>query len=166
MSFDALPPGTAIFVDANTWIYHFTAQPRFGASCTALVARIEQQVVSGFTSTHILTEVAHRLMLIEASTTFGWPLAGALKRLQRHPREIQKLVQFRAALREILQTGIQVLTITPAQIDAAAAVSQQTGLLSNDALVVAVMQTQGLANLASHDAEFDRVPGITRYGPG
>ena len=105
-------------------------------------------------------------MLIEASATFGWPLAGALKRLQRHPGEIQKLVQFRAALNEVLRTGIQVLTIAPAQIDAAAAVSQRTGLFSNDALLVAVMQAQGLTNLASHDADFDRVPGITRYGPG
>ena len=166
MSFVKLPPGTAIFLDANTWVYHYTAHPRLGASCTALVARIEQQDVSGFTSTHVLTEVAHRLMLVEASTTFGWPLAGALKRLQRHPGEIQKLFQFRASLAEILRTGIQVLTIAPAVIDAAAAVSQQTGLLSNDALIVAVMQAQGLTNLASHDADFDRVPGITRYGPG
>jgi predicted nucleic acid-binding protein len=38
-------------------------------------------------------------------------------------------------------------------------------LLSNDALIVAVMRAQGLTNVASHDADFDRVPGITRYGP-
>lgn len=166
MNFATLPSGTAIFLDANTWVYHFTAQPRLGGSCTALINRIEQQDVSGFTSTHVLTEVAHRLMLIEASTTFGWPLAGSLKRLQRHPAEIKKLHQFRTALVEIQRTGIQVLTIALAQIDVAAAVSQQTGLLSNDALIVAVMQDQGLTNLASHDADFDRVANITRHAPG
>jgi len=32
-------------------------------------------------------------------------------------------------------------------------------------LVVAVMRDHGLTHLASHDADFDRVPGITRYGP-
>jgi predicted nucleic acid-binding protein len=37
--------------------------------------------------------------------------------------------------------------------------------LTNDALIVAVMQAHGLTNLASHDADFDRVPGITRYAP-
>jgi predicted nucleic acid-binding protein len=26
-------------------------------------------------------------------------------------------------------------------------------------------QAHGLTNLASHDGDFDRVPGITRYGP-
>lgn len=123
MSFATLPSGTAIFLDANTWVYHFTAQTRFGMSCTALVKRIEQQDISGFTSTHVLTEVAHRLMLIEASTTFGWPLVGALQRRQRHPQETTKLFQIRTALAEIQRTGIQVLTIALAQIDAAAAVS-------------------------------------------
>src|SRR5258706_3928559 len=157
MSFAALPSGTTVFLDANTWVYHFTAQPQFGANCTGLVERIERQDLAGFTSTHVLTEVAHRLMLIEASTTFGWPLVGALKRLQGNPGQIKTLVQFRAALAEIQRTGVQTLAIAPSQIDAAAAVSQQTGLLSNDALIVAVMQAHGLANLASHDADFDRV---------
>src|SRR5262249_9797225 len=83
--------------------------------------RIEQQDVSGSTSTHILTEVAHRLMLIEASTTFGWPLAGTLKRLQRHPAEVQKLVQFRQATEDGLQTGIRVLTIDPPPVASPAA---------------------------------------------
>ncbi|MCR4413828.1 MAG: PIN domain-containing protein [Thermoguttaceae bacterium] len=43
--------------------------------------------------------------------------------------------------------------------------SRRTGLLTNDALVVAVMQRHGLTHLASHDADFDRVPGLTRYAP-
>jgi predicted nucleic acid-binding protein len=32
-------------------------------------------------------------------------------------------------------------------------------------LIVAVMQANGLVHWASHDADFDRVPGITRYAP-
>lgn len=58
------------------------------------------------------------------------------------------------------------MAIAPALVATAAAVSQQHGLLSNDALIVAAMQTHGLTNLASADADFDRVPGITRYAPG
>lgn len=36
---------------------------------------------------------------------------------------------------------------------------------SGDALVVAAMQSEGLSQLASHDADFDRVPGVVRYAP-
>jgi predicted nucleic acid-binding protein len=58
---------------------------------------------------------------------------------------------------------IQVLAIPPDLLDAAAAVTQQTGLLHNDSLIVALMGLHGLTNLASADTDFDRVPGITRY---
>lgn len=61
--------------------------------------------------------------------------------------------------------GVQIVSTTVGMVSAAAAISQQTGLLSNDALIVAVMQHLGLSHLASHDADFDRVAGIVRYAP-
>ena len=56
-------------------------------------------------------------------------------------------------------------SIAPALIAAAAAVSQQTGLLSSDALIVAIMQASGLTKIASADTDFDHVPGLMRYAP-
>jgi predicted nucleic acid-binding protein len=47
----------------------------------------------------------------------------------------------------------------------AASLSQLHGLLSNDALSVATMQDEAIVHIASHDSDFDRVPGITRYAP-
>jgi predicted nucleic acid-binding protein len=44
-------------------------------------------------------------------------------------------------------------------------ISQQRQLLSNDALIIAVMQKNGLNQLASHDKAFGKVPGITRFDP-
>lgn len=63
------------------------------------------------------------------------------------------------------QSGIQVLTIPATAVDTAAGISQQMGLLSNDALIVAIMQANGLTNLAGNDADFDRIPGLIRYAP-
>jgi predicted nucleic acid-binding protein len=57
------------------------------------------------------------------------------------------------------------LPVTPALVETAAALSQRHGLLSGDALIVAVMQDRALATLASHDDDFDRVPGLTRFAP-
>jgi predicted nucleic acid-binding protein len=56
-------------------------------------------------------------------------------------------------------------TIAPPLVDAAAGISQSTGLLTNDAMVVAVMRANGLTNLASNDGDFDHVPGLARYAP-
>lgn len=73
--------------------------------------------------------------------------------------------KFRQAVAKVPQLNIQVLTVAESLVEIASGISQQTGLLSNDALIVAVMQACGLTNLASHDADFDRVPGLTRYAP-
>jgi hypothetical protein len=47
MIFAQIPVGSAVFLDANTLIYHFASDPKYGASCTQLVKRIEQQELIG-----------------------------------------------------------------------------------------------------------------------
>jgi predicted nucleic acid-binding protein len=165
MTFADLLRGDSVFLDANTLVYHFEPHPTFGPPAHQLVARIENQDLLGFTATHILTEVAHRLMMIETSRLPGWGPTGVEQRLQRQPATIQQLTRFRIAIVTVLNSRATILTIALSLIVDAAGISQQTSLLSNDALLVAVMQAHGLSKLASHDADFDRVPGLTRYAP-
>jgi predicted nucleic acid-binding protein len=165
MIFADLVAGDAVFVDADTFIYHFAPDPVLGPPCSQLLQRIENQELAGYTSVHLLAEVAHKLMTIQANALFGWPLTGMANRLRRHPAEVQRLTAYRQALDQVAQSRVQVLTIPLPVLLSAAAITRQTGLLVNDALIVAVMQQHGLTRLASHDADFDRVPGLTRYAP-
>lgn len=165
MTFSDIAAGDAVFVDANTLVYHFAADPTLGSACSDLLVRIKHQEVDGYTSTHVVSEMAHRLMTIEAMKIHGWSPAGVVQKLRKNPAEVQKLTGFRQAGQAIPVFGIGVLRIPPDLLDAGAAASQSTGLLTNDALIVAVMQAHGLTKLASNDADFDRVPGITRYAP-
>lgn len=165
MTFADLAAGSTVFVDANTFVYHFTRHPQLAGACTLFLERVGRSEVVAFTSTHVLSEVAHRVMTIEAITAFGWPAAGIAQRLRRHPDELQKLKGFRQAVDEVPRFGVQVLTIPPPMIAVAATLSQQAGLLSNDALIVALMRENGIAALASNDVDFDRVQGIIRYAP-
>src|SRR5438132_5520946 len=91
MIFADLVAGDSVFVDANTLVYHFQPHPVFGLACTDLVERIEHQNLVGFTSTHVLSEMAHRLMTMEASALFGWPFAGIARRLGQHPAQVPPL---------------------------------------------------------------------------
>ena len=160
-----IPAGATVFVDASPFIHHFEPNAAFGPASTDFLERIENQEISGVTTTHVVSELAHRLMTIEAMQAFGWKSAGIALRLRNHPAEVQTLKRFRQAVQEIPLFNLRILSIDPAWLDSAAAISQQTGLLHNDALIVAAMQVHGLANLASADPDFDRVPGITRYSP-
>ena len=100
--------------------------------------------MTGFLSTSAFSEIAHRLMTLEACVTFGWPYAGIAQRLRRHPAEIVKLRRFRQALDEIIGLGVHVLSVTQQDVVLAAELSRQHGLLSGDALILAVMQSYGL----------------------
>lgn len=165
MKLDELPAGTSLFIDANPFIYAATAHPRFGAACQQLLTRIENKELQGFTSAHVLGEVAHRLMTIEAAASLGRSLTGMANWLKRHPQEVQRLRRFRRAIDELAAVPIQVLPVAGSQVSSAADISIQHGLLTNDALCVAVMRDHGMTHLVSLDADFDRVPGLIRYQP-
>src|SRR5438045_655163 len=106
MTFDDLLSGDAVFVDSNILTYHFQPHPVFGPACTQLLKRIESQDLTGFSSTHVLAEVAHRLMTMEASAAFGWPFAGIGNRLRTNPKEVRRLSTFRAAVDALVLSKI------------------------------------------------------------
>lgn len=164
MTFADLVAQESILLDANTFVYEYASNQYFGAAANQLLTRVEKSEVTAFTSTHVLTETARRLMVIEATAAFGWATK-VLNRLQAQPTQISKLTAFRRAIDAILQSRVQVLTISPQLVAEATVVSQKHGLLSSDAMIVAVMEAHGLKNLASNDADFDRVPWLVRYGP-
>ena len=163
MTFDQIPAGAAVFLDANTPIYHFTADPKYGAACTRLLKRIENQDLQGFTSAHVLADVAHRLMTMEAMTRLGWPPTRLAARLRKQHGQIPTLALFQQALVKLDQMALHIFPLSASLVLTASNYSQQFELLTGDALIVTVMRHNGLTNLASGDADFDRVPGLTRY---
>lgn len=165
MTFADIVAGTSVFLDANTFIYHFSNHPKYGAACTSLLKRIELLEIIGLTSSHCMADVAHRLMTIEAMGRLGWPPTRLAARLRKHHSEIANLKLYQQAIAKVGQLGIQVLPVTEQLVLAATNISQHNQLLTGDALIVAVMQQLGLNNLASEDDDFDRVPGINRFAP-
>lgn len=165
MTFAQLPAGASVFLDANTFVYAILNHPSYGSSCVALLDRIERQELQGFTSAHVLMDTVHRIMTLEASDRFGWPAQGIANRLRRHPNEVQQLVIPRRAVDEIKLARVATLAVNLPQVSQAVDLSRQYGLLSGDALIVAMMRDNNLTQLASLDADFDRVPGISRYAP-
>src|SRR5262245_10610936 len=165
MTFADIPAGARVFLDANTFVYHFIAHPVFGPPCAALLTEIEHKQVAGFISSHVLGEVAHRILTLEAQQTFGWPAAGMANRLKRHPAEVRRLTKHRQVIDEVSAIGVQVLPVDGSHVSLAADFTHQFGLLNNDALLVVVMRSNGLTYLASNDSDFDQIPGLTRFSP-
>jgi predicted nucleic acid-binding protein len=160
--FADLTAGETVFLDANPLVYYFGADPLFGPLAHQLLTRIVNGELRPYTSTHVVSEMSHHLMTLEAATVFGWT-SKVVSHLKQQPANIQNLSKFRQAVERVRLLGIAVLAVEPQSVEAAAGISQQLGLLTNDGLIVAMMQQHGIVNLASNDADFDRVPWITRY---
>jgi predicted nucleic acid-binding protein len=158
MTFAQIPANAAVFIDANIFIYHFTPDPVLGPACQLLFDHVtKHQGFFAFTSTHVLGEVAHQLMVMEAHAHLGLPLTGITRRLQSNPADVQRLSRFRQAIDDIPRLGVEVLPVERHLMPLAASLSQLHGLLTNDAITLACMQDQGIVCIASTDTDFDRM---------
>jgi len=69
VTFDDISAGAVLFLDANSLVYAATADPQYRPACKRLLERIENKELQGLTSAHVLSEMAHRIMTIEAAST-------------------------------------------------------------------------------------------------
>lgn len=140
--FNQLSTGDSVFLDANTLVYHYQPHPIHGQACSQLLSRIEQQDLQGYTATHVLSELGHRLMMVEASSLSGWT-AGKIKlRLRQHPAALANLTQFRRAIEALLQ--YMVISAWPGQNPSNAAGPRRRGFGT------AVASHHGVAQGARH----------------
>jgi predicted nucleic acid-binding protein len=160
----ALPSGRRVFIDANIFIYHF-AQAPLSAACTTFLRRVEIGEVLGITSVVVLAEVAHRLMVLEAIASFEFPSRTAVKQLKEHPTLVNQLTHYKIASEKIPAFNVTVEPITAVHFRLAQNLSTAHGLLTNDSLTAAVMQTSTLVDLASNDPDLSAVPGLTIWQP-
>jgi predicted nucleic acid-binding protein len=163
MKLEDLPSGARIFVDANILIYHFSG---ISLECRAFLQRCESRQVEAFTGIHVLLEVTHRLMVLEALhkglITGGQPA----RKLKEQPEVIKGLREYNQSVQQIPRMRIRVRTITAAIVRASEAIRVQEGLMTNDSVTVALMRRMGLTDVATADTDFNNVSHCRVYQPG
>jgi predicted nucleic acid-binding protein len=160
-----LPDGARCFVDANIFYYHFVNTPPLSNPCATFLERAANGTIEVYTSLHVLSEAIHKVMLAEAEAKFGRNRAGLANWLQRNQQRISELSKFPQAAGGLASMALSLLPTDAALLVEAATLSAQLGLLTNDALIVALMRRHGLTNLVTNDDDFDAVPGLTVWKP-
>ena len=162
MKLEEVPSGERVFVDANIFIYHFT---RLSSQCRAFLSRCESGEVQAFTGVHILLEVLHRLMMLEALHK-GLIVGGQpARKLKEHPEIVRNLRDYNQSVRHIPRMGVRIRALTPALLTASEEIRSQYGILTNDSVSVAVMQKPRLTHLVSHDSDLKNLAGLVVYQP-
>ena len=152
----------SVFIDANIFIYHFGGR---SPECKTFLERCARRELLGYTSTPILAEVLHRLMIAEAIAKGLVTAKTAVRKLGESPEPVKQLVQYQEDVDKIFQMNLTIFALTPEIVRLSAEVRKNEGLLTNDSLVVACMRAQGLTKVATANGDFDKVSGITVYKP-
>jgi predicted nucleic acid-binding protein len=156
-----LPAGTHLFLDANIFIYAFLGH---SSQCRNVLGHCASEQVFGITILEVINEVTHRLMVAEALGS------GVIKRdrvrdLRGKRREIAKLTEYWAQTSAIFGLNILVLPSDEARLYRAQSVRSRYGLLTNDSLILAAMEENGVDSLATRDSDFDHISDIKIYKP-
>lgn len=160
MRFEEIAPGQAVFVDANVFLYHLTGRSQ---ACRDLLARFEAGEVQGLTGTHVVLEVLHRLMMLEAVQRALVSPGNVARRLKEHPEVVRLLSEYARHAGRISDMGIRVLPIDGELVRSSHEVRTRTGLLVHDSISVTMMEQQGMTVIATQDKDFLRVDGLQVY---
>jgi len=162
MKLEEVPNGGQIFVDANIFIYHFS---RLSAECRSFLARCESRQIEAFTGVHVVLDVAHRLMMLEALHKGLITGSQPARKLKERPEIVKSLSEYNRSVQQIPRMGVRVRSLTLPMIGESEAVRTQHGLLTNDSVSVAVIRKLRLTHIATHDSDLLNIPGLTAYQP-
>jgi len=157
--------GQRVFIDANIFVYHFSQGSRFNKSCTEFLCRVEKAEIHGITSTAIILEATHRLMMGEASSVVDIEVKNLPKYLKQHPELVKQLTKHLAIPGKISKLNVEIIPITAGLIEESQVLKPKYGFLSNDTLTLKVMDEYKVTSLASNDMDFKRVDWVKLYLP-
>ncbi len=162
MNLQKIPKGGFVFVDANIFIY---AMQRHSRQCVRLLQRCAEDDVTGFVADNILAEVMHVLMIAEARDNNWITSANPARQLNAKPKRVAALHRYESLVRDILGMGLRLESLQREDFLTALSVQRQSGLLTNDALLVAMAIRLRIPAIASADKAFARAQGIKVYSP-
>ncbi len=157
-----IPVEQPVIIDANILIY---ANQKASIQCVKLLERCANNEVFGILPTHILAEVMHVLMLAEARDVGLIKGSNPAKQLSENPQIVKSLNRYESLLRDLLAIGLQLEPLQREDFITAMSLQRQYGLLTNDALFLAIATRLRITAVVSADSIFKNIQGIIHYSP-
>ena len=162
----SLPRGSKIFIDANIFLYSIFGHPTLKPQCKEFLLKIEKGVYESITSTLVLNEVMHKLILAEVTKIKRLSSErDALRLIKEQPEIVSSLSMTWKDYTDLKKYPIAILSIDEKIMDTAVEISKKHGLLISDSVHVAAMNSNGIISIASNDGDFERVKGIKVWSP-
>lgn len=162
MNLQDIPQRSLVLIDANIFLY---AARNASQQCVELARSVARGEIFGIVASHTLTEIMHRLMVAEAREN-GWLTRNnPTRQLAEQPEKVIKLFRYEHSLRDLLTGGIRLEPLLREDFLTSLSVQKETGLLTNDSLLIAVARRLAIQAIASADKSFRKISEIVLYSP-
>jgi hypothetical protein len=162
MKLDAVTSGR-IYVDVNVFYMYLRPDPEHLSSLRIFLERVASGDITAYTSVLTMDELFYRLLLARVKEIYDRnPLdvlrENAEETIERCSPEIE------SALRKLVRLPhLELASVLNSDFPRMLENINAFALLPRDALHVAVMQRLGVDEIATDDADFDRVTGLQRH---
>lgn len=154
--------GEWVVIDTNILVY---ANQQKSDECVQLMRRCAAQEILGIVPVPMVAELIHTLMLIEAREN-GWiERAKPVRALAERPEVVRRLSRYEISVREFLGIGMRIEPAVAIDLIETMNIQREFGLLTNDALLLAVARRLNCSAIASADKAFQSIQGIMAYAP-
>lgn len=162
-----LPPKARVFVDTNIFTLHYRSK---SATCTAFIVRIAQGEVQAFVNTQVLSDLLHKLMLVEAvaKNHIQRVSAAELKQCFQVNRAVAAQLQdYQTQFENTMAIGLRILRISKDILIQTRAERAAHALLTGDSLHLGTMIRHDpvITDIVSHDGDFLHIPDVTVWKP-
>jgi len=110
-------------------------------------------------------ELAHALMLIEARENNWIERSHPARALAERPDLIRRLTRYEIQMREFFGIGLRIEPVGAGDILEALRIQKEAGLLTNDALLLAVARRLNCESIVSADRAIAAAPGFHVFAP-
>lgn len=163
MSLDDIPAGSLCVIDTNVLLY---AEQGVSDQAQRLLRRCSKGELVGTLPQTVWQELTHKLMLAEAMMKHGISGGNPAARLADRPNVVRTLVLYQTKVRALVDLGLRFERCEQRDLlQSAFDLQTRYGLLTNDALILAVAVRLEADCLVSSDKSFGSVEEIDVFAP-
>ena len=162
LSLASIPTGAWVAVDTNIFVY---ANQRSSPECISFLGRCATGELRGVVPMPMVAELVHALMLIEARENNWIERGNPARALAERPDLVRRLTRYEARMREFFMIGLRTEPAGAEDVLEAMRIQRETGLLTNDALLLAIARRLNCEAVASADKAIPGAPGFRVHAP-
>jgi predicted nucleic acid-binding protein len=162
MTLAKIPEGECVVIDTNILVYANQGQ---SADCVEFLRRCAAGELQGLVPLPMVAELVHALMLIEARENNWIERQNPSRALAARPDLVRRLARYEIQVREFFGIGLRIEPALAVDVLESMRIQRDAGLLTNDALLLAVARRLNCSTIASADKTIAAAPGFTIFRP-